>query len=105
MKYITLLLSVLLVSAAALAHGNFEHVMGTVSKIAGNSITVTTVNRESKTVTVDAATKFIKSGVTAGLGGLKVGDRVVIHAKPTGTSLQAVEVRFGETPRAPSPQH
>ncbi len=105
MKRLALALSALLLgSTLTVAHGNFEHVLGTVSKITANSVAVTTATGEVKTVTIVADTKFIKSGAAAGLSDLKVGDRVVIHAKPNGKALEAVEVKFGETPKSP-PQH
>ena len=103
MKSINLALcALLLTSAAALGHGNSVHVKGTVSRIERNTITVATTTGESKTVSVDMDTRFLKSGITAKLNDLKVGDRVVIHAKPKGAILQAVEVRFGKPPK-PSP--
>jgi hypothetical protein len=42
----------------------------------------------------------VKSGASAGIKDLKVGDRVVIHAKPVGSDLIAHEVRFGKAPAA-----
>ena len=105
MKCVIVALSALgLISALALAHGNFEHVLGTVSKITGNSITVTTASGENQTVIVGTETKFVKSGAPASLKDLKVGERVVIHARPTGKALEAEEVKFGETPKLAS-QH
>lgn len=97
--------ALLIVSAMAVAHGNFEHVLGTVTKIEGSSISVATVSGETKTVAIVTATKFAKSGSPATLKDLKVGDRVVIHAKPNGNVLEAAEVKFGETPKVSSPQH
>jgi hypothetical protein len=38
----------------------------------------------------------VKSGASVTLKDLKVGDRVVIHAKPVGSDLIAHEVRFGK---------
>ena len=40
-------------------------------------------------------TKFEKSGATAALKDLKVGDKVVIHAGVSGGKLVANEVHFG----------
>lgn len=42
-------------------------------------------------------TKFVKGTSAATLQDVKVGDRVVIHAKPEGSMLQATEVKIGET--------
>jgi hypothetical protein len=86
---------VLAVSAIAFAHGNEKHVMGTVTSISDNSITVEATSKKTITVTVSAATKFQKSGSPAALKDLKVGDKVVIHATGPEEKLLATEVRFG----------
>src|SRR5258708_29022835 len=85
----------LTLSAIAFAHGNEKHVMGTVTSISDNSITVETTSKKAVTVTVSAATKFQKSGSPAVLKDLKIGDKVVIHATGPEEKLVAAEVRFG----------
>jgi len=85
----------LALSAVAFAHGNEKHVMGTVTSISDNSITVETTSKKTVTVTVSPATKFQKSGSPAALKDLKVGDKVVIHATGPEEKLVATEVRFG----------
>jgi hypothetical protein len=80
-----------------LAHGNEKHVLGRVTKITDAEITVETAAKETVTVKIVAETKFVKSGTEATLKDLKVGDRVAIHAKPVGDTLEAHEVRFGST--------
>jgi ribosomal protein S1 len=82
-------------SIIALAHGNEKHVMGTVTNISDNSITVETQAKKSVTVDVSDKTKFEKSGTAATLKDLKVGDKVVIHADASSGKLVASEVRFG----------
>jgi len=82
-------------SVLALAHGNEEHVMGKVTSISDNSITVETTSKQSVTVELAEQTKFEKSGSPATLKDLKVGDKVVIHADASGSKLVAHEVRFG----------
>src|SRR5947208_396087 len=81
-------------SAMAFAHGNEKHVMGRVISISGTSITVETTANKSLTVEVTDKTKFEKSGASATLKDLKVGDKVVIHADVSGGKLVAHEVRF-----------
>jgi hypothetical protein len=85
----------LALSVIAFAHGNEKHVMGTVTSISDNSITVETTSKKTVTVTVNAATTFQKSGSPAALKDLKVGDKVVIHATGSEDKLVASEVRFG----------
>lgn len=46
-------------------------------------------------VDVNDKTKFAKSGAAATLKGLKVGDKVVVHAGVSGDKLVANEVRSG----------
>ena len=59
------------------------------------SITVQTLERDTKTFIVKKSTRFRKSGASAVLGDLKVGDRVVIEGEGPETALVAVSVQFG----------
>lgn len=88
----TLLLAL---SIMAFAHGKEKHVMGKVTSVSDNSITVETTAKQSVTVEVNDKTKFEKSGATATLKDLKVGDKVAIHADSEGDKLVASEVHFG----------
>lgn len=88
---------VLACAALALAHGNERHVMGTVTSVGPNSITLETTAKKTITVKINDKTKFEKSGSAATLKDLKVGDRVVIHADQNGNKLTATEVQFGPT--------
>jgi hypothetical protein len=56
---------------------------------------VKTPTGEVKTVMIVADTKFAKGASTITQQDARVGDRVVIHAKPVGTELHATEVRIG----------
>jgi ribosomal protein L2 len=76
----------------AWAHEHQQHVMGTVTKIEGSSISV----KAEKTVAVVEGTKFVKNGAAVTQKDIKVGDRVVIHAMPMGDMLHATEVKIGE---------
>ena len=91
-----------LVALATLAHGTDKHVLGTVTKIGDGEITVQAQDGTLQVVKIAPDTSFVKSGASAALKDLKVGDRVVIHAKPVGSDLIAHEVRFGKPP-APAP--
>jgi hypothetical protein len=99
LRTLTLLLCISLVTAALLAHGTEQHVMGTVTALSANSITVHTTAKPPKdlTVLIVASTQFMKSGAAASLKDLKIGDRVVIHAKPNADKkLEASMVDFGK---------
>jgi Domain of unknown function (DUF5666) len=89
-----------LVTLATLAHGTDKHVLGTVTKISDSAITVQAQDGTLQLVKIAPDTSFVKSGASATIKDLKVGDRVVIHAKPVGTDLIAHEVRFGKPPAA-----
>jgi len=83
-------------STIVLAHGNQQHVMGTVTKVDAASISVKTTAGEEKVVMILPTTKFVKGTAGASPRDLRVGDRVVIHAKPEGNMLNATEVKIGE---------
>ncbi len=84
-----------LIAAGAFAHGDEEHVIGTVASVAKDSITVKTTANTLVTVAVVPQTTFTKGKASAKLADLNVGDRVVIHAKePTEGKLVADTVQF-----------
>ena len=82
------------------AHGNEKHVIGTITAIAAGSISVETPAHEVQTVQITGETRFFHSGNPSSLNELKVGDRVVIHAKPAGDKLNATEVKSGAQPQS-----
>jgi len=84
-------------STIVLAHGDQQHVMGTVTKVDAASISVKTTTGEEKVVMILSTTKFVKGTAPATAHDLRVGDRVVIHAKPEGNMLDATEVKISET--------
>ena len=69
--------------------------MGTVTRIDATSIIVKTTNGDMKTIMILTDTKFVKGSSPATSKDLKVGDQVVIHAKPEGKMLDAAEVKIG----------
>ena len=80
----------------AFAHNGVEHVMGTITAMTANSITVDTAKHTAATVVVDASTKYSHSGAAASMKHLKVGDRVVIDAKENADKkLVGVTVKWG----------
>lgn len=92
---VTLLVGTAFASGLLWAHGTEKHVMGTVTAIAPESITVETTSHQIQTVQITSQTKFLKGDKPSSLSDLKVGDRVVIHAKPSGDKLEATEVKSG----------
>ena len=100
-KAILAISTALLLATLAWAHDNQQHVMGTVSKIDGSSISVKAADGAEKTIMVMDATKFVKNGTAATLKDVKVGDRVVIHAMAMGDMLHATEVKIGKHQKNP----
>src|ERR1700676_231035 len=102
---LVLFVCISLAAVTAMAHGGEEHVIGTVSKVTSDSITVKTTANKMVTVGVVPATTFMMGKMAMKNGDLKVGNRVVIHAKePKEGTLVADTVAFS-TPRvAPAAQ-
>ena len=94
-RMITLVLVVMLGAGSLLAHGKGQHVMGIVTAMTDNSITVKTTAKDPVIVYTTADTKYEKGGAASSISNLKVGDRVVIHATKMSDKLIATEVRFG----------
>jgi hypothetical protein len=88
-------LALALTPAIAFAHGGLEHVRGTVAKISDQSITVTTTAGKTVEVLLDAKTTYAKADKPIQKSDLQVGDRVVIHAAESGTTLTAHTVEVG----------
>jgi hypothetical protein len=90
-----LICAFVLISGVGWAHGDQIHVMGTVSKLEGDTITVATTSGSEKIVRIVPTTRFLRGESPATVQDLKVSDRVVIHAKLTGQILEATEVKIG----------
>ena len=105
-RFFSLLLCLALVAAAALAHGDKIHVLGTIEKINSGSVTVKTREGKSVEVKLVASTVYVSRVNTtdkpAAFSDLAVGKNVVIHATPNGEQLEAAEVRFS-VPRTARP--
>jgi hypothetical protein len=94
-RKLLLIAYIALFANAAFPHGNEQHVMGTVTKVSQDSVTVQTPDKVSIEVNIVSDTKFTKNNSAVELKDLHVGDRVVIHAKRVGDQLQAHTVQIG----------
>ncbi len=105
--FLAVILSLAVLCGASFAHGDLKHVSGTVEKITAGSIVVKTADGKSVEVKIVASTVYVlhiagqpgapsdtSQDKPASLTDLAVGDRVLIHAKPKGDTLEAAEVRF-----------
>jgi hypothetical protein len=103
-RLLVLIACISLITMAAIAHGDEQHVIGTVASVAKDSITVKTAANALVTVAVVPQTTFSKNKSAAKLSDLNVGDRVVIHAKePTEGKLVADTVEFRAPAAKPAP--
>src|SRR5207302_9551108 len=103
-RSLILIACISLITAAAFAHGDEQHVIGTVATVTKDSITVKTTANTLVTVAVVPQTTFSKNKSAAKLSDLNVGDRVVIHAKePTEGKLVADTVQFSAPAARPAP--
>lgn len=89
------LLLVLSLGLPLFAHGNMEHVLGTVVKISDHSLSVRVSDGTIKSVLLDDQTHFLQGSAPATLSDIKIGMRVVIHAHKHGNLLHAAEVKVG----------
>jgi hypothetical protein len=98
LRLVSILALTVLTTAAAFAHGDKKHVVGTVEKINADSVVVKTTDGKSVEVKLAATTAFVsradKTDKPAKISDLAVGDRVVIHATPKGGTLEADEIKF-----------
>ena len=99
---IAICFAALMLTGNLFAHGNEKHLMGTVKSVSADFIVVEETSHHTQTVQITNQTKFLKAGQPSSVRELKAGDRVVIHAKPSGNKLEATEVKFGSatTPAA-----
>jgi hypothetical protein len=84
-----------LCSAALWAHGGFEHVMGTVTKVTAQTVTVATTANKTVDVAINDKTTYTRGTAKVAAADLKVGDRVVIDATGEAPKLVAASVKIG----------
>lgn len=102
-RVLILMACISMLAGAAWAHGGEEHVIGTVAKVDQSSITVKTTANKMVTVAVVPQSTFTKNKAAMSVGDLKVGDRVVIHAKePEEGKLVADTVEFSSAKASPA---
>lgn len=100
-RMLMLLLGAALFAGLSFAHGDEQNVMGTVTKVTDNAITVEVAAKQgetqktSVTVNIVSSTKFEKMGAAATIKDLKVGDRVAVHAAKKANNLEAEVVKIG----------
>ena len=79
------------------AHNGVEHVMGTVTKVSAETVTVATTEKKIVEVGLNSKTKYTRNEKPAAASDVKVGDRVMINAKDVNKKLVADSVKLGVT--------
>ena len=71
----------LLFAGAVMAHGNATHLMGTITAVGKDTVTIQDKDGKSVVVMVEKTTKFFKNKKPVTIGEMKTGTRVVIDAE------------------------
>ena len=85
-----------LAGGVAFAHGDAEHVRGTVTNVSDTAITVQVSATKARTITINAKTMVMKGASHLSLKDVKVGDRVILDVDKK-TSV-ASEVKLATAP-------
>jgi hypothetical protein len=94
--------AVLALAGPLLAHGDFTHVLGTVTVVEAGRLEVKTKAGKLVSVKLTDATRYTKSGAAAAQKDIEVGQRVAVEARPKGDDLEAAEVKLGVVPAKPA---
>jgi hypothetical protein len=79
------------------AHGNATHLMGTVTAVGKDTVTIQDKDGKSVVVMVGKTTKYLKAKKPASIDEMKIGTRVVIDAQmdPKMKMYTAEEIQLG----------
>jgi Domain of unknown function (DUF5666) len=80
------------------AHGPGRHVMGTVERVATNTLVVRTTDDETLEIRTTAETTVRREETAARLEDLRVGERVVVDASPQDDGLVATSIHLAPKP-------
>ena len=89
-----------LFAPAAIAHGNMEHITGTLVRVDNDILSVKTTKGATVDVHLDAHTEYVRGNQQVKKSDLKPGDRVAIHAAKKNGLLLAHEVKLGSGTQA-----
>ena len=91
---LSIILLVIAASAPAFAHGGFDHVRGTVVKVANNVLTVKTA-KGNVDVKLNNQTDLTRNDQKAKLADLKLGARVIVDVSEGSKDKVAHSVKIG----------
>ncbi len=75
---LAVMVALVLAGGVAFAHGNAEHVRGTVTNVSDTAITVQVSAKQTRTVTINAKTMVMKGDAHLSVKDVQVGDRVIL---------------------------
>jgi hypothetical protein len=92
-------LTALLFAGLLLAHGNATHLMGTVTAVGKDTVTIQDKDGKSVVVTVEKTTKYFKNKKAATIADVTIGTRLVIDAQMDQKTKMytAEEIQVGAT--------
>jgi len=97
---LAVLAAVLMTSALAFAHGDAEHVRGTVTSVTDTQIVVLTTTKQTRTIPITDKTMIMKGEAHLAAKDIKAGDRVVVDVDKK--SKMATEIKVGVSAAAPA---
>ncbi|MCU1691930.1 MAG: hypothetical protein JWM64_1021 [Frankiales bacterium] len=77
--------------------GGETRLVGTLTRVGSDTVTVRTADGTTTTVPVAAGTQVLEDGVVAGLADLDAGEQVVVHVLPDGDGTVAERVLAGSS--------
>lgn len=95
------LLLIVSVSAPAWAHGGYNHVKGTVVKVANGVVLTVNTGKANIDVKLDSHTDLTKNGQKAEIADLKPGARVIVDLPELGKDKPAHSVKIGAMVKTP----
>lgn len=90
---VLVLIACILFASAAVAHDG-PHILGLVTEVTEDSVSVEQRDKSVATVAILAATKFSRGNVAATLADVKAGDRIAISGREVNGKVVADTIRF-----------
>ena len=84
-----------LAGGVAFAHGDAEHVRGTVTNVSDTAITVQVSATKARTITINAKTMVIKGDAHLSVKDVHVGDRVILDVDKKTSVATEVKLATG----------
>ena len=97
---LAVLAAFVITSALVFAHGDAEHVRGTVTSVTDSQIVVQTTTKQTRTIPITDKTMIMKGETHLTAKDIKAGDRVVIDVDKK--SKMATEIKVGVSTAAPA---